>query len=193
MPVWWLPILDFEGWYESSDLGRVRSLDRWIAARGGGLRFLSGRVLTQSWNGRYYVVGLHRGGVRHTRLVHLLVAQAHLGPPMDGQEVLHGAGGARDNQVSNLSYGTHSGNMLDMRRDGTHHHLNKDHCPLEHLYAESNLVAAALKRGERNCLACSRARSHIWRHFTRHGLTPPEGLQVVADRYYADIMRGATG
>lgn len=38
----------------------------------------------------------------------------------EGMEVHHGPNGIRDNSVRNLSYGSHSANGLDMRRDGTH-------------------------------------------------------------------------
>jgi hypothetical protein len=120
-PERWLPVVGFEGLYEVSSLGRVRSLDRAItcADRWGGLcvRTLRGRVLAACPNSSgYLTVALGRGnGYR----IYRLVAAAFLGPCPEGQEVRHGPGGQCDDRLVNLSYGTRSENHTDMIRDGT--------------------------------------------------------------------------
>jgi hypothetical protein len=105
----WVPIPEWEGLYEASDQGRIRSLDR------PGHR---GRILVpSSARDGYYRVDLCRNGKSIHYLVHRLVLAAFVGPRPDGMEALHGPGGGKDNRLANLSYGTHSQNCLDKRRD----------------------------------------------------------------------------
>jgi NUMOD4 motif/HNH endonuclease len=110
-PERWLPIADYEGLYEVSDLGRVRSLPR---------RHAGGRVLKPCYSGPVAKVNLSRDGRNWTFSIHVLVARAFLGPCPDGHEVCHGPAGRRDNRLVNLSYGTRlKNNSEDKRRDGT--------------------------------------------------------------------------
>ena len=111
----WLPVVGYEGLYEVSDQGRVRSLPR-NGTPGGIMRLcLRGR------RGRKYLfVSLRYPGckTRKNASVHRLVAEAFIGPA-NGLIVLHGANGRSDNSVSNLRYGTHKENCADKYRDGT--------------------------------------------------------------------------
>ena len=113
----WLPVPSYEGKYEASNLGRVRSLTRQVNSRYG-LRTLQGRILKQVWDREYYIVGLGKGS-EHRWHVHRVIAATFLGPCPKGLIVLHGVNGAKDNSVENLSYGTHRDNELDKVRDGT--------------------------------------------------------------------------
>lgn len=127
----WLSIAGYEGLYEVSSLGRVRSLDRtvWRRSRCGNeypwLR--PGRILRQyrqsdapkMWR-RYWQINLvGNDGVTRHRHVHLLVARAFLGPCPEGQQVRHGPAGSLVNTVDNISYGTAAENQADRERDGT--------------------------------------------------------------------------
>jgi NUMOD4 motif/HNH endonuclease len=110
-PERWLPIEGYEGMYEVSDLGRVRSLPRFHAG---------GRILKPGHAGPVANVGLSRDGRSRTYSVHTLVMRAFVGPCPEGHEVCHGPAGRRDNRLANLSYGTKSkNNGEDKRRDGT--------------------------------------------------------------------------
>ena len=108
----WRDVIGYEGLYQVSDLGRVRSLDR------GGRK---GRIRKISVKNHFGHLGLNlsKAGKGETVYVHRLVMAAWVGPCPDGCEVLHGAAGITDNFVGNLSYGTRSQNLLDRRRDGT--------------------------------------------------------------------------
>ena len=95
--------------YEASSDGDIR-------------RIKTGRVLRPTVSSpAYYVVGLYKAKDPkvYCKRVHLLVAEAFLGPRPEGLFILHGPNGALDNSVSNLSYGTQRQNLLDRRRDGT--------------------------------------------------------------------------
>jgi hypothetical protein len=54
------------------------------------------------------------------RYAHTLIAAAYLGERPEGLEVCHDNGNPQDNRPCNLYYGTHSQNMLDQVRHGTH-------------------------------------------------------------------------
>lgn len=113
----WKDIEGYEGAYQVSDLGRVRSLPREAKHPTHGTCQLKGRVLKHFFNNfGYHQVGLSG----RTFNVHKLVAEAFLGRRPEGHEVRHGPAGLGDNSVDNLSYGTRQQNALDQRRDGTH-------------------------------------------------------------------------
>lgn len=114
-PEQWLPVVDWEGLYEVSDLGRIRSLPRRTATGVRGGRILKPWLSTHG----YLVVSLCRSGYDDDhRLVHQLVAAAFIGPCPEGQEVRHGPNGKPDNRASQLCYGTSAQNHADRLRDG---------------------------------------------------------------------------
>jgi hypothetical protein len=115
----WLPVAGYVNWYEVSDLGRVRSLNRLVRYRHG-MRLIPGQVL-KPWlqNGGYPMVSLYRNGDREARTVHSLVLEAFIGECPSGQEARHGLAGKSVVTLANLSYGTKAENEADKIRDGT--------------------------------------------------------------------------
>lgn len=119
----WRPIAGYEGLYEVSSLGQVRSLDRVVVlgnTRKGVERKLKGKILKQHKDktGTWYV-NLNNCGLSRTS-VHSLVARAFLGPTPEGKEICHGEGGRDNHAVFNLSFKTHKQNMNeDRKRDNT--------------------------------------------------------------------------
>jgi len=100
----WKPIPGYEGYYEVSNLGRVRSL------RGGKLLKLNGV--------RYIHVALQIDGVREDRSVHKLVLAAFVGPCPIGMLALHRDDVKKNNVLSNLRYGTAEDNCADATKNG---------------------------------------------------------------------------
>ncbi|MFN8493869.1 MAG: HNH endonuclease [Caldilineaceae bacterium] len=99
----WRNITNFPG-YQVNAAGRVRSLDR-IVPHGKHQIRLKGRELRPGPNlDGYLVVALSIAGVRWTRLVHDLVAEAFLGERPEGSEVHHRNTKRTDNRLSNLVY-----------------------------------------------------------------------------------------
>lgn len=108
----WRPIPGYEGLYEVSDLGRIRSLDRYCLGRDGRNEFHAGKILWAGPTKRgYAVVGLRDGKVKHTRTVHSIVAEVFLGPRPAKHDVMHLNGDRLDNRASNLRYGTRAENL----------------------------------------------------------------------------------
>jgi hypothetical protein len=180
----WLPVVGWEGLYEVSDQGRVRSLDRIVHTKAGWSRRHQGRTLRSLQCHGYQTVELTSG---HRVSVHRLVLEAFVGPCPDGLECCHGVGGPSDNRLSNLRWDTRSENMYDRCRHGTDHHRNKENCPRGHSLKTPNLVAAVARAGHRKCLACDRAHADEQRAQARNA---PFNFQLSADRHFATIMAG---
>lgn len=181
----WRAIKGYEGLYEVSNLGRVRSLDRMYYKHykdGRVIRTkLRGRILKPTINNNgagYYMVSLVYKNVYVTRTVHRLVAIAFIPNPDNLPEVNHKDENTRNNCVDNLEwctrlynarYGTGiERNLLPRRRkieqltkDGKHiaYHLG---------VRELCRVTGMHKRSIQNCLnkkpKFKTAYGYIWRY-----------------------------
>jgi len=103
----WKAITGYEGAYEVSDLGRVRSLDRTIQ-HPNGPRFVRGKVLKCRKSRRgYFRVSLKSHQRQQQFSVHVLVARAFIPNPNNKPEVNHKNGKQKwNNSVSNLEWAT---------------------------------------------------------------------------------------
>lgn len=184
----WLPVVGYEGSYEVSDLGRVRSLDRYVP-QGDHRKLCHGQMLQP---------GRHRKGHLYVRLgaasrgetntwIHHLVLHAFVGPRPPGLECRHLNGNPADNRVCNLKWGTASENVLDKQLHGTDHESNKTRCPAKHLLKPPNLVPGKWDDGHRTCRACARARSAA-EYAARCGR--PFDLKAAAALEYRKLMSG---
>lgn len=117
----WAPVPGYEGMYEASSQGRIRSLDRTVVRTDGRQRRLTGRVLRIRIDARtgYPKVTLYRQAAPTHRYVHALVAEAFLGPRPEGCEVAHGDGVKTNVCLSNLRYATSAENKADRLAHGT--------------------------------------------------------------------------
>lgn len=111
----WKPVPDYEGYYEVSDLGRIRSVDRTIMISLNGKTFarkLKGKILRQAFDGRnhYLQANLAKDGKQHMVLIHRIVASAFLENPLNLPEVNHKDENKANNCASNLEWCTHKYN-----------------------------------------------------------------------------------
>ncbi len=155
----WRPVVGYEGLYEVSNLGQVRSLD-YVDVRGrlwrGGSR--KSRPNVRSGHPQ---IPLRRHGEKGMAYVHRLVLEAFVGPAPEGMEACHNDGNPTNNALSNLRWASRAENNLDRVRHGTHNNTRKTHCPQGHPYDEANTYVnpARGKNGFRMCRACISARS----------------------------------
>lgn len=107
----WRPVVGYEGLYEVSDMGEVKSLARTCKTRGGGDKPVHERILIPCVIRGYKNVVLCRGGNEHKhKLVHRLVAEAFL-PNPDGKPVVeHLDCNSLNNSVENLRWSTQKEN-----------------------------------------------------------------------------------
>lgn len=119
----WKDIPGYEGYFQASTLGRIRSIDRIEKClnrsnNGYHYRKYKGKILKlcNSSRGDYLQVNICRAGKQRFITVHSLVALAFLGPRPKGLDVRHIDGNPKNNRPDNLSYGTRSENLLDCYR-----------------------------------------------------------------------------
>jgi hypothetical protein len=117
----WLPVRGWEGLYEVSDQGQVRSLDRWVVKRNGQRQVIAGRIKSlPKLKLGYPVVHLAKDGQTTTRTVHTVVLNTFVGPRPAGHVACHNDGDPSNNRLANLRWDTQSNNLLDAIRHGTH-------------------------------------------------------------------------
>lgn len=104
----WKPVKGYEGLYEVSNLGRVKSLDRVIIEKNGKKIAIKGKILSQQKNKRYghRYVYLSKGSKPIKNYVHRLVAQAFIPNPDNLPQVDHIDGNTSNNCVDNLRFCT---------------------------------------------------------------------------------------
>lgn len=110
----WKPVKGYEGLYEVSNTGKVRSLDRTIKYTFCGkkhLRTIRGTVLKQKANPEYYRVSLCKNGVTRNEYVHRIVAEAFIPNPNGLAEVNHIDEDKANNNAENLEWITRLGNV----------------------------------------------------------------------------------
>ena len=109
----WKPVPLWDGWYEVSNIGRVRSLRNTRANLRVTPLVLKPTLLT---NG-YLQVSLCRSGLRKKMSVHRLVLLTHVGPPTTGTQARHLNDIKTDNRFKNLRWGTAKENKADSYRN----------------------------------------------------------------------------
>ena len=123
----WLPVVGYEGYYEVSDHGRIRSLERKALTLGRSskpyLRKVRQRILSQKIDKLGYCsVHFSRFAKSEMRKVHRLVLEAFIGPCPDKQVCRHFPDRApTNNYLTNLSWGTRKENENDKNVHGTRH------------------------------------------------------------------------
>lgn len=108
----WKDIEGYEGLYQVSNLGRVKSLDRIIYRNNGRIQTLRERILKPAKiSGGYQFVLLSKDGKTKHCLVHRLVASAFIENPNDYTDVNHIDENKINNRVDNLEWCNRKYNM----------------------------------------------------------------------------------
>lgn len=116
----WKAIKKFDELYQVSNLGRVKSIDRYVKGSRDGVQFKPGVELTQKIsNNGYARVHIRCGKINSYPLVHRLVAEAFLENPDNLPQINHRDGNKLNNSVDNLEWCTAQYNV----RHGLRNHL----------------------------------------------------------------------
>ena len=112
----WKPIKGYEGLYEVSNYGRVRSLDRYVnsASSKTGYQLAKGRILKQCINTEtgYSVIQIYKNHKKKGCNVHKLVAEHFIPNPNNYRTVNHKDGNKANNKVDNLEWVSQSDNLI---------------------------------------------------------------------------------
>ena len=112
-------IAGFEGCYQISNHGRVKSLERVIIKRDGRRQPCKERIMKTSFCTDYPSIVLKRNGKNVSYTIHGLVLRAFVGDAPEGQEACHGDGNKYNSHLSNLRWDTPLNNHADKLRQGT--------------------------------------------------------------------------
>ena len=184
----WKDIKEYEGLYQVSNLGKIRTLDRYVNCLYGQKRLLKGQIVKLFKNNSgYFIVSLYRENKFKNFLVHRLVAQAFIQNSENKSEVNHIDGNKENNCVDNLEWVTKSENELHASKTGlTERHkkivaennkkikskkvlqysLNgeflKEYCSVSEAARENNFSTGAIS----NCCRKERKRAYnyIWKY-----------------------------
>ena len=153
----WLPVPDYEGCYEVSNCGRVRSVDRTVTRSDGVVQKRRGKILASSPNTAGHLqVNLTKDGRGASTRVHRLVLLAFVGPCPEGMQACHWDDDKYNNHLSNLRWASGSDNLHDRVRNGRHHQARKKACHLGHAFTPENTYIKP--NGARACRTCLRRR-----------------------------------
>lgn len=152
----WRPVVGYEGRYEVSDQGRVRSLTRYVDHWCGGQRIIRGRMLRAFTSNKNVRTAYKRVGLSGSPCdVHILVLTTFVGPRPTGLVACHRNGDHNDNRAENLRWDTRSANSYDDIRNGVHPTGSKTRCSKGHEYTPENTRFDA-RTGHRRCKTCHR-------------------------------------
>ena len=108
----WKDIKDYEGLYQVSNLGNVRSLDRYVNYKNIKERLIKGKEIKPVDAGNGYMrVTLSNKNKTRIYSIHRLVAEAFIPNPENKPEINHKKGRKNDNRASELEWCTHKENM----------------------------------------------------------------------------------
>lgn len=114
----WKDIEGYEGKYQISNLGNVKSLSRKITTHGKSYRILPERIISPKKVNSYLSVILYDSLSCKSFKIHRLVAQAFIHNPNNYPQVNHIDGNKENNCVDNLEWCTQSYNMKEAYRIG---------------------------------------------------------------------------
>ena len=174
----WKDINGYEGLYQVSNLGRVKSLDRRARNhKNGSTRFVKGQMITATGNGNgYKIVGLRYQRKRENRYVHRLVAEHFIDNPDDKKYINHIDYDTSNNCVENLEWCTQKENIIH----------SKDHmCKPRNKFKPSNTgekyIGKRSKNGKYSCYRVNIPRMKICKQFK----TLPEAIE-----YRDNVLKG---
>lgn len=154
----WADAFGFDGIYEVSNKGRLKSLERWVRGSNGGERRVNERILKQhicKKDGQP-TVKLSVEGISKTNRISMLVGIAFVGEKKEGEEYCHLDKVKTNNNVENIEIKTHNDSKLigydrGVRKnwgiESVHKKNREEYLSKNGTYKDDNLVSM-------NCTKC---------------------------------------
>lgn len=181
----WKPVKGYEGIYEVSNIGRVKSCERIVTRSNGRKINFPEKIMKPSINHKgYEVIDLRKNGKRECGFVHRLVGKAFIENPNNKKQINHKNGVKRDNNVDNLEWVTNKENVIHAYKNNLNNNRNAiesrkrkvDQFTLENeLIKTYNSIEEATKVTKINnisavCRGCrNKAGGFKWRYSTDFG------------------------
>jgi len=128
----WKDIKGYEGIYQVSNLGNVRSVDRTLRGNSGRVRFYNGQPTTQYEIGGYLHVCLSKNGTPKHKKVHRLIAIAFVPNQNNKPFINHINGIKTDNSIENLEWCTAKENIAHAWESGLCDHRTNNRIAITH-------------------------------------------------------------
>lgn len=133
----WKPLINWEGIYEISNFGNIRSLDRYVN-QGNRVIFCKGKLLKPVLHkSNYCIVTLRNSGIQKVSKVHQLVMKT-FNPNTSNKklEINHIDGNTTNNRLDNLEWCTHKENL----QHASKHHLLSTYKPINQYDLDGNFI-----------------------------------------------------
>lgn len=140
----WKDIIGYEGMYQISNLGRVKSLSRVIQKKSGSTGISKEKIMASADNQGYRIIYLHKDAQKEKFTIHRLVATAFICNTENKTDINHINGIKSDNSIYNLEWVTKSENTLHAYRTGLKKSLKGSDNPMSKL-TEVNVIDIKFK------------------------------------------------
>lgn len=151
----WKAIPGYEGYFEASTEGRIRSVSRVAIGRWGSNRRKSHVLTPNTTHHDYQQVKFSIDGKKSQKLVHRLVAMTFIPNPDNLPQVNHKDGNGANNAVNNLEWCTASDNCLH-RNHVLHKYVGRAKKPVKCVETgevfESSYQAARVMNFSQSCI-----------------------------------------
>ncbi len=142
----WKDIIGYEGFYQVSSFGNVRSLDRYVNCNKGSMQFKKGMPIKPFVNHKGYgMVDLKINEVGKTISVHRIVAQNFIENPENKPQVNHKDGNKLNNHITNLEWMTNKENINHASENKLLYRPNGEKCHYSKLTANEVIEIRKLK------------------------------------------------
>lgn len=146
----WKTIEGFEGYYEVSNQGRIRSVDRmcntYFSEAG---RRIKGQIMKPTDNGNgYLIVHLKKNGQRTSKYIHRLVAETFLEKPAECNVVDHIDYNKKNNVVDNLQWCTQKENVCRSRANMRRQHKTNPPSGYKYISIKGGRYRVAVKKAK---------------------------------------------
>jgi len=133
----WKDIEGYNGLYQVSSFGRVKSMNRIVEKKDGNVLTIKERILRNNTSSGYCIVGLSKNGKVKFHHIHLLVAISFLNHTKCGfkKVVDHIDNNPLNNKLSNLQIVTNRENSSKDRKGGTSKYIGVSYHKLKNKWA----------------------------------------------------------
>ena len=112
----WKDVIGYEGLYQISNLGRIKSLKRTVKKSNGSTKFVREKIIKKKTNYGYENVALSKNGIVSTKKVHRIIAEVFIPNPENKKTINHKNGIRNDNRIENIEWSTYSENNFHAYR-----------------------------------------------------------------------------